>query len=101
MRAGVVPWRRAGGLVLLATAWWAAGAHGQEGPAEPGAFSAQPTVVTGGRAKQVWSVAFSPDGATLAVASGHDGGDRNGPGRLDLYDVASRRRLARVNHTAG
>src|SRR5207302_422613 len=63
-----------------ATADHAPAAAGEE---EPTTFSAAPVNLTGG-SLDVWSVAVSPDGKTVAVGGGGLG---EGPGDLTLFDL--------------
>jgi RNA polymerase sigma factor (sigma-70 family) len=57
---------------------------------------AQPSATLAGHKKSVWTVAFSPDGKTLASGSG---GTLGIPGELKLWDAATGRVLAGIEES--
>jgi RNA polymerase sigma factor (sigma-70 family) len=57
---------------------------------------AQPSVTLAGHKRSVWTVAFSPDGKTLASGSG---GTLGTPGELKLWDAAMGRVLAGIEES--
>src|SRR5262245_26194014 len=56
---------------------------------EPASYDAQAITLAGGADGEVWSVALSPDGKTLAAGSGGQRQQANSTGSLVLWDVAT------------